>query len=702
MTNETSTTPGSSPSETTTETTVSRREHLSAETIDTPGSLSNEDATGTTDPNLQQNTAQAPHTVAGGNTPEITHVPAEGSLTDIHTAVNKVHKCVRGKGAHPWLEFISQWYLLLLHACYSLAFALVMIYWLDGTKVAISNNSVKTLGFMMDAKLTQPAVTTIVSVCLVIARILSASWQSLAAWRCVFILLEKYELSLYDISRLISFRLPPLSIMRKSPPSLPGRVTLRSIMILVLLLAWPCQFANPIASGSISWIPTDNYTESVVQLPVLPTDTSKISDPWHWFVDYATVRGGMIQRSAGYASMVSPWSTTQDSEQDVTDMISGRRVAPGLPSKNPLTVVVEATVPAFEIDSFQWVTNITTLPAGILDAIMNPLSGSLDVTGNGSPMEGIGAMALLRDSPWEPPSREIITPPHIVADKRYAAIFVSRSPNDGEGYDYDCRRAESWFDPLPDGIALINKAYDNNYSNCIAVAEIQIRAGVTQCHHVPWQDSSCFLSAGIITSENQDKPMLPDSLVSLVLAMMPEVQALVEALSWHDPNGQHGRMEARLRNSLVQAYQATWSELTEWMADTSQTEATIYEPEASLLRARVSPWRMLMWLATNMLLVISGILLLSYQVTCDGKTVNDSVVAAMMTDSSEVIESDSTGLCNAMDVGQGHGKTQLKLRLQVSGSKPVGGVQMTSHPHARQDHVYVHPKLVPSEEYFET
>lgn len=664
--------------------------------VHTHGSPSNEDVTETIKSDLEQHTAEDTHSATDETTSETFHaqtddVPPE----DIHPAANgdpteKVHKCVEGNSHHPWLQFISQWYLLLLHACYSLAFALAMIYWLDGTDVAVSDNSITTLGFMMDGTLTQPAVTTFISVCLVIARIFSSSWQGLAAWRCVFILLEKYELSLCDISRLVSFRLPPLSVMR---PSRPGSVTLRSIMIFVLLLAWPCQFANPIASGSISWIPTDNYTESILQLPMLPTDTSEKLDPWHWFIDYATVREGMIQRSAGYASMVLPWSASQGGEQTIANVTSARRVVPKLGSRRPLTHVLNSTVPVFEIDSFEWVDDVATLPEGILQAITNASSGYLTVTDNASPIEGIGTITLLRESPWEKPSYDAITLPHIVSDKRYAAIFVSRSYNGGESYDYDCRRAKGDFDPLPNGIALVNKAYDNDFSNCIAIAELQITAGVTRCQHAPAQNSSCLLSAGIITSKNQAETILPDPLVTQVLALMPEVQALVEALVWHDPNRQHGRLEARLRSSLVQAYQATWSELTEWISGESQADTTVYEPDASLLRARVSPWRMMMWLATNLLLVVSGLLLLSIQSTCKGKTVNDSVVAAFLLDCSEVIESDDTGLCNATDIGKGHGNTDLKVFLRIGDVDAVGDSESGINIDEQQG--YVHPKLMP-------
>lgn len=95
------------------------------------------------------------------------------------------HTCVYGAGRRPWLQFISEWYLLFLHASYSLIFTLGMVHVLDGQHFTISDNSIKTLGFVSDGRLTQTAVTTLVSACLVLAKILSASWQSRGMAVCV-------------------------------------------------------------------------------------------------------------------------------------------------------------------------------------------------------------------------------------------------------------------------------------------------------------------------------------------------------------------------------------------------------------------------------------------------------------------------------------------------------------------------------------
>lgn len=598
------------------------------------------------------------------------------------------HTCVYGAVRRPWLQFVSQWYLLLFHASYSLIFTLSMVHWLDGQRFTISDNSINTFGFVSSGRLTQTAVTTLVSACLVVARIFSASWQSLVAWRCVFVLLEKHNLSLSEISCMASLKLPTWSVLRPSPSPWSGKVNLRSIAILILLLAWPCQLANPIASGSLPWIPADSYTNSSVQLPLLLLDAPP-NWQWHWYIDFDNVRNLIVKRSAAYASLAAPINDEQDVEEATVP--STRRIAPQAGNKANFTTVSDMIVPKFEIDSFQWVSNISALPDGIQEVLYNTSTGYLRITAGDSPLQQtiIGTSALLKDSTWDPPDRAKLPSPHVVSDKRYAAVLVSRPENQGQGRNYDCRQAESAFNPIPSEVEFVNVAQSNGVSQCLAVAELQIRAGVTRCHHDETSNSTCTLSSSVLTSNNST--VSPDALVTEVLNMMPEVQALVEALTWHNETFQHGKLELQLRNSLTQAYQATWSHLTEVLANSSLIETQAMEPHPTLLRAQVSSWRMFTWLGINALFLLSGLLLLVLQSTCEGKTVNDPVVAALMLDSSGVIESDVTGLCNATDLGQSKGDAdaKLKLFLQMNGRNSGTGAPLLG-PSG-----HMHPKLMP-------
>ncbi|SCV60317.1 probable uracil permease [Fusarium fujikuroi] len=151
---------------------------------------------------------------------------------------------------------------------------------------------------------------------------------------------------------------------------------------------------------------------------------------------------------------------------------------------------------------------------------------------------------------------------------------------------------------------------------------------------------------------------LEDVLIQQVFSMMPEVQSLIAALGLSDPEAHNGDLEVYLRNSLIQAYQGAWSALTDYFSDPDiLARVHIWQP-SSLLKVRVSVWRLYAWLGINALLAVSGVLLLALQSRCRVKTVNGPVVASLMMDSSAVIDSDKTGLCNATDIGSGYGNAK--------------------------------------------
>jgi hypothetical protein len=87
---------------------------------------------------------------------------------------------------------------------------------------------------------------------------------------------------------------------------------------------------------------------------------------------------------------------------------------------------------------------------------------------------------------------------------------------------------------------------------------------------------------------------------------------------------------------------------------------------------------MLSWFALNRLLTVSGVLLAILQSTCAGKTVRNPALAALLLDSKAVLESDSDGLCNALELNRNDAHRRIKL---VVSSEKYGA--------------YQHPRLVP-------
>ncbi|KAF4992032.1 hypothetical protein FDECE_13839 [Fusarium decemcellulare] len=580
------------------------------------------------------------------------------------------HKCARADGRHEWIQLISQWYLVCLYMVYTIGVAFGMTLWLNGRSFAVADDDSNPFS----GKLTQTDVTTLISVALVIARTICAAWQALAAWRCIFILLEKTGLSLSEASCLASWRLPALTLFRSLHSDRADHNTARLVAVLVLILAWPAQFANPIASGAVSWIPSRAYEPNSTSLS-LGTPTTSFG--WSWYVTYGQSRDVIVKKSAGQASLTM--ATQRNTSGEINPVPPAQRMSPQFTSYPNGTALKNATVPIFKIESLQWVENRTTLPDEITKAILFDRSGYLNISREDSMLQQtiVGTSALLKDSPWIPPPSDRLPAPKVFSGTMYAAIYVSRNNNHGQA-DWNCKDGNSEFDPLPPGIDFMGNSWDNDMTDCIAVAKVRLTAGVTECRQEssrPSSDSSCILSSGVLMASNST--VSPGPLVYEVFAMMPEVQALVAALSLHVPGTLTNNLEAYLRNSLTQSYQGTWSALADFFADTAHEVQTEVRKPSLLLEAQVTTWRMYLWLGINLLLVVSGLFLAVIQSSCNAKTINDPVIATIMMDSSEVIIEDKSGLCNATDIGRGHGNADMKLLLKFGVPVPKGVLART-------------------------
>ena len=127
----------------------------------------------------------------------------------------------------------------------------------------------------------------------------------------------------------------------------------------------------------------------------------------------------------------------------------------------------------------------------------------------------IGTSALLKETTWVRSPHDTLPAPHIFTGTKYAAVLVSRNPNGGSNGSYDCRAGSSEFDPLPVKMKLLNLPQWNNYSNCFAVAELQVTAGVTHCRQ-----------ASLSTPRQTPQPAWPSPPASSPQATRPSPRTL--------------------------------------------------------------------------------------------------------------------------------------------------------------------------------
>ena len=213
--------------------------------------------------------------------------------------------------------------------------------------------------------------------------------------------------------------------------------------------------------------------------------------------------------------------------------------------------------------------------------------------------------------------------------------------------------SDGTFGQLPNiGFLSVSYSYINQ-TNWYAVANISIRAGVAICEECK------LVSPTVVEGTNQSQTMLADPLTNEAFNLMPEAM-MVMALMNSSDNDPSGRLEDFTKSAIARGHQASWNALND-RAGTATRIAT-RRPHAAV-RASVLRPRMYTWAGINLLLSLSGCLLILIQSQCIRKPVVDANIAAIMMDPSPLLEQDVNGLCNAVMLGKKDDRLKM-LRLR--------------------------------------
>ena len=102
--------------------------------------------------------------------------------------------------------------------------------------------------------------------------------------------------------------------------------------------------------------------------------------------------------------------------------------------------------------------------------------------------------------------------------------------------------------------------------------------------------------------------------------------------------------------------------LDKWIARFDNGSTGISFPHRVLI-AKVNESRVGIWLGLNSVLTASSLLLALLQKRCQHKTVRDPATAALLLDTTALLDQDTTGLCNAITLRE---DKSLRLCLQMS------------------------------------
>ncbi|KAI5813976.1 hypothetical protein BZA77DRAFT_372817 [Pyronema omphalodes] len=200
-----------------------------------------------------------------------------------------------------WFRLVSANYLLLVHFVISVTLT-VAIFNLNYRIILpdIAENSsidMKDLynKYGLTSRLTVGELNAIITAVLIVVRITTMSWSGVVAWRSAFSLMESDNIDLHQFNTLISWKIfrPVISMAPArrlhricSVKSLQGhesgqRGSVRGFYIaVVMLLMWPVSLSAPLVTSSLGLLPTQHWLPNVLFMDT--AGTGKNISLWDW------------------------------------------------------------------------------------------------------------------------------------------------------------------------------------------------------------------------------------------------------------------------------------------------------------------------------------------------------------------------------------------------------------------------------------
>lgn len=545
-----------------------------------------------------------------------------------------------------------------VHAFLATSFALILLKVLQGRHVLVTgpeNGDLTSHTF----RLHQSDVNTLLSLSLVLIRTLAGCWLTLTGWRMTFITFELTGATLKEANRMIDYRIPPLKTTARNMYKPGSSSFLAATLWMIFLLTLPTQFVAPLLTGALNWIPGTDFALSDSGVEV--TTAGPASDQWGYHNEYQNNRFYEVLSASGLSSVASPISFNVSAGAAYRAL--GRRFIPSILG-TPLNSTLEnVTVPYFEIHSLNWITaadqvkkDIGQLEAVISSIFAPGLNYSSELSDNPFSFGSAnGRLVLVNDIPWTPAPYDDETGqwtyPSATVKTGVQWVIVALQ------WEQGC--TSGWspvFGPTP-GLYMYSSPI---IGNCYAFARMNYTAGATICKECRIVTEG-VVEAAVATNESSTRAVIPDPLVDNAISMIPEVLFYMKiSNSSQAPMWQN--LDGFTRGMISVAYQASWNSLTnQWQASPLATRISTPYP---VLIAQVTSWRVSVWLGLNGALTISGLVLAILQRNCQHKTVRNPALAALMLDTSALLDQDTAGLCNAVSLRKKDGS--LRLRLKTS------------------------------------
>ncbi|KAF8315894.1 hypothetical protein DL93DRAFT_2078628 [Clavulina sp. PMI_390] len=535
------------------------------------------------------------------------------------------------------------------HFALSLLTAFGLKYYIQGRIYAIHSRHVEfgevngVQGVLHQYVLLQTDITTILSVLLAIIRSLGGVWFAGLCWRAAFLILEKDGLRLKDFNRLISKDLLHIFFIPAQRRRRSGIVVFYAIF--AILLALPAQYAAPVVSGAITWVPAFIMASGHVPLTGISTLAyGPGQNGWGWYADFAGNRDMCRTKSAAYAGMA--WSASD--AINATSLLTKRVVT----NAKPLAVnstVQNITLPLFTVHSITWLTgdqlNEITSPSP--DSAIDSNAGLSNVSQSDSPLQTVApTLAIVSASRYTLNQQATIpSPSKIIAQTGLLALFAMRQNGTGT-----CGTVSDTFGALPmSDIGFRTTVWgtsSGSATNCYIFANVTYSAGVATCNDCllgtaggVFERNVTELAPSLLTHSPSDgdaflSELQADPMTLQAFYMMPEVISTMATMNvslpptWNNIDQYASEMLSRsfaaswnvVTDVVASSYETTFSEIAAPPSDQTGTGlstglSTPLSIAVSALRASISMTRLMVWLGLQALLLFSVIFFVMIQVT---------------------------------------------------------------------------------------
>ncbi|KAH7240260.1 uncharacterized protein BKA55DRAFT_706835 [Fusarium redolens] len=526
------------------------------------------------------------------------------------------------------------WYLFFIHIGLAVAI-MVLVIQIDGRQFKIGSGS--TL-FTFHSRLYQAQVTGLLSLALVTLRLVAGTGSALLAWRIIFILLEKRGVTLVELKRLLSLRVPIIPAGR-------AEISLRWSLwaTAAIILMWPHGFAAPLASSSLSWIPgitlLDKETPALIGTLGPYTDCPAIL--------YDDTRATAVISAAAMTANEPGYAFKPE-------LIHLRRYF-NASKYMPTGSRVNLPLPYFVAD-VRWV-----------DASSNNRSiyaGNAEYSDVGKPVgiRLVGATSIIMDQNWSPQGKSPANATIFNGTKLVAAQLPGVEPFGGPlapgsaiSERDRCRTTTKQFGKLPavaqHQVQIINGDKEIVYYDCYMLAEVAVTAGIYPARdsEVVYSDTTSQSYATCSVKRN-DEALEGDWLSSLALDFTSETlkYTVLQNFSqpWISPN-----LDDYVTGMLALGYHATWSALMKRLGN--KTGPISFKSPEPVVFVAVDRFKLYIWLGMNTTLKFSAILVFGASMTAKAKTVRDTALAPLTMDLTDIVHSPGArGLCNAASLSR--------------------------------------------------